>query len=177
MIKASVEQAKVVGSLDKFKAFRRDVFLTLARIFPKLQGVLTFQYKWQFKEGILDKDLYPNDLNGMIIPHPDLSIKKDNKQFDEYMDDKFSLILFNLKNEEFENIKKLDSAQFFDDCIHHFDENHIFMSDGKLSKWAEKNNISAVLLRPDKHVYGCCNSKNIESKVDKLINKLHNELI
>ena len=77
MIKASVEQAKIVGSLDKFKAFRRDVFLTLARIFPKLQGVLTFQYKWQFKNGILDKDLYPNDLNGMIIPHPDLTIKKD----------------------------------------------------------------------------------------------------
>ena len=45
----------------------------------------------------VDKDLYPNDSNGMIIPHPDLSIKKDNKQFDEYMDDKFSLILFNLK--------------------------------------------------------------------------------
>ena len=177
MIKASVEQAKIVGSLDKFKAFRRDVFLTLARIFPKLQGVLTFQYKWQFKNGILDKDLYPNDSNGMIIPHPDLSIKKDNKQFDEYMDDKFSLILFNLKKEEIDNVNKLDSVKSFDGCVHHFDENHIFMSDGKLLKWSKKNNISAVVLRPDKHVYGCCDIKDIESKVDKLINKLHNDLI
>ena len=110
MIKASVEQAKIVGSLDKFKAFRRDIFLTLARIFPKLQGVLTFQYKWQFKNGILDKDLYPNDSNGMMIPHPDLSIKKDNKQFDEYMDDKFSLILFNLKKVEIDTVINLDSV-------------------------------------------------------------------
>ena len=51
------------------------------------------------------------------------------------------------------------------------------MSDGKLLKWSKKNNISAVVLRPDKHVYGCCDNKHIESKVDKLINKLHNELI
>ena len=177
MIKASVEQAKVIGSLDKYKAFRRDIFLALARIFPKLQGVLTFQYKWQFNNGLLDKDLYPNNSNGMIIPHPDLSIEKDNKKFDEYMGDKFSLIIFNINMENFESIKKLDSAQFFEGSIHHFDEKHAFMSDGKLSKWAEKNNISAVIIRPDKHVYGCCDSKDIRSKVDKLINKLHNELI
>ena len=93
------------------------------------------------------------------------------------MDDKFSLILFNLKKEEIDNVNKLDSVKTFDGCVHHFDENHIFMSDGKLLKWSKKNNISAVVLRPDKHVYGCCDNKHVESKVDKLINKLHNELI
>lgn len=177
MIKASVEQAKVVGSLNKYKSFLRDTYLTLAKIFPKLQGVLTFKYKWQFKNGILDKELYPNQINGMIIPHPDLSLKKDGKNFDESLGNNFSLILFNIKKEDFININKLDSAQFFDGCVHHYDENHIFMSDGKLLKWAEKNNISAVVLRPDQHVYGCCDGKDVESKVDKLINKLHNELI
>ena len=51
-----------------------------------------------------------------------------------------------------------------------------FMSDGKLSSWASLNNVSAVIIRPDKHVYGCCDNEDMLLKVENLTKKLHNDL-
>ncbi len=50
------------------------------------------------------------------------------------------------------------------------------MSDGKLSSWASSNNVSAVIIRPDKHVYGCCDNEDMLLKVENLTKKLHNDL-
>ena len=41
---------------------------------------------------------------------------------------------------------------------------------------AKKHNISAVIIRPDRHVYGCCDNHTIIQKIDKLSIELHNNI-
>ena len=175
-IKASIDQGNIIGTQNKYKAMARDAFLSLARIFPKLQGSLNFDYAWQFTNGIIDKDLYPNKANGRIIPHPDLSIKYEEKLFDDIFNNDFALIIFSNDLLLFDQIKQLDSMKIFDENIHLFNDDSIFMADETLLDWKKLHNVSAVILRPDMHVYGCADSNDTLSKVDKLAKKLHNEI-
>ena len=50
------------------------------------------------------------------------------------------------------------------------------MADETLLDWKKLYNVSAVILRPDMHVYGCVDSNDTLSKVDKLAKKLHNKI-
>jgi hypothetical protein len=50
------------------------------------------------------------------------------------------------------------------------------MADETLLDWKKLHNVSAVILRPDMHVYGCADSNDTLSKVDKLAKKLHNKI-
>ena len=34
-------------------------------------------------------------------------------------------------------------------------EDHIFNEDTEFFNWHNENNISAAIIRPDKHIYGC----------------------
>ena len=43
-------------------------------------------------------------------------------------------------------------------------------------EWQKKYNISAVIIRPDRHVYGCCDNHTIIQKIDKLSIELHNNI-
>lgn len=176
-IKAAIDQGNIIGTQNKYKAMARDAFLSLSQIFPKLQGTLNFDYKWQFTNGILDKDLYPNNnVNGRIIPHPDLSLKYNDKLFDDIFEKEFALVVFDIEDSLFSVIKNMESVKIFDQNVHLFNDDSIFMSDKKLLKWKNQNNISAIIIRPDMHIYGCCSKKDILSKVDKLTKKLHNDV-
>jgi hypothetical protein len=75
-----------------------------------------------------------------------------------------------------EDLSAIETLNFYKNNIHILDDNHPFMSDGKLSKWASINNVSAVIIRPDKHVYGCCDHEDMLQKVEYLTRKLHNDL-
>ena len=75
-----------------------------------------------------------------------------------------------------EDLLGIDALNFYNNNIHILDINHPFMSDGKLSSWASSNNVSAVIIRPDKHVYGCCDNEDMLLKVENLTKKLHNDL-
>ena len=61
----------------------------------------------------------------------------------------------------FNKIKDSQSLKIFDGNIHLFNKNNIFMSDKKLLNWKVQNKISAVIIRPDMHVYGCCDFEDI----------------
>ena len=51
-----------------------------------------------------------------------------------------------------------------------------FNSVKKICNWAKENNISAAIIRPDQHIYGCVDNVDIINNVDKLITKLKGEL-
>ena len=176
MIRTAIKQGDVIGSQDRLKAFFRDMFFMFAKRFPKALSALKFQYSWKFHQGIMDNELYPNDVNGVIIPQPDIDIRLDGKQFDQFIGESFALIVFNEKQSLIEDLSSIEALNFYSNNIHVLDDNHPFMSDGKLSKWASSNNVSAVILRPDKHVYGCCDNEDILQKVEYLTQKLHNDL-
>ena len=177
MIKTAIKQGEVIGSQNILKAFVRDMFFVFAKNFPKALTALKFQYSWRFTNGILDNDLYPNNVNGVIFPQPDISIEFENKKFDQYIKDSFSLIIFNNDKTLLDDLNKIETISLYDNNIHFFDNSHPFMSDGKLIEWSSANGVSAVIIRPDKHVYGCCDNNDILAKITNLTNKLHQELI
>ena len=125
---------------------------------------------------MIDNDLFPNDVNGVIIPHPSLDIKVDNKLFDQYLGNNFGILLFQDDINVFNEIKNLESAKIFDNNIHLMTEDNKFNQDKKIFNWAKENNISAAIIRPDQHIYGCVNNEDIINNIDKLITKLKGEL-
>ena len=125
---------------------------------------------------MIDNDLFPNDVNGVIIPHPSLDIKVDNKLFDQYLGNNFGILLFQNDTNVFNEIKNLESAKIFENNIHLMTEDNKFNQDKKICNWAEENNISAAIIRPDQHIYGCVDDQDIVNNIDKLTTKLKGEL-
>ena len=75
------------------KSFIRDLFLRTAAFFPKLLSFLSFSYPWNYSNGIIDNNLYPNDVNGIIIPQPNLKLRSNDLPFDQYIGDEFAFLL------------------------------------------------------------------------------------
>ena len=125
---------------------------------------------------MIDNYLFPNDVNGVIIPHPSLDIKVDNKLFDQYLGNNFGILLFQHDINVFNEIKNLESAKIFNNNIHLMTDDNKFNQDKKISNWAKENNISAAIIRPDQHIYGCVDNENIVNNIDKLTTKLKGEL-
>ena len=70
----------------------------------------------------------------------------------------------------------LESAKIFENNIHLMTEDNKFNQDKKICNWAKENNISAAIIRPDQHIYGCVDNVDIINNIDKLITKLKGEL-
>ena len=177
VIKGAMKQGDIIGSQDWFTATLRDIYLNIASYIPRLLRPLKFQKPWKIKNGIIDKELFPNDVNGVIIPHPSLNIKVENKLFDQFLGNNFGILVFDNTNNIYDEIKKLDSSKIFKDHIYLLDEDHEFNKDKKISRWSTENNIAATIYRPDQHIYGCVGHENVVKDIDKLTHKLIDELI
>ena len=99
-----------------------------------------------------------------------------NKLFDQYLGNNFGILLFQNDTNVFNEIKNLESAKIFDNNIHLMTEDNKFNQDKKISNWAKENNISAAIIRPDQHIYGCVDDEDIVNNIDKLTTKLKGEL-
>jgi len=172
----AIKQGNIVGTQNKYVALVRDFILNCARQFPALLNFFQFYHPWPIKEGLIDKTLFKNKANGIVIPQPDTNIKIEDKAFDQYIGYKFALLVFDQDQEVFDKIKSLDSVKIFDGNIHLLNPTHPFNADKSFVEWQKKHNISAVIIRPDRHVYGCCDHHSIIQKIDKLSNKLHNSI-
>ena len=172
----AIKQGNIVGTQNKYVALVRDFILNCARQFPALLNFFQFYHPWPIKEGLIDKTLFKNKSNGIVIPQPDTNIKIEDKAFDQYIGYKFALLVFDQDQEVFDKIKSLDSVKIFDGNIHLLNPTHPFNADKSFVEWQKKHNISAVIIRPDRHVYGCCDHHSIIQKIDKLSNKLHNSI-
>lgn len=172
----AIKHGGIIGTQNKYIAFVRDTLLTIARIFPKLLSFFDFYHPWQINKGLVDRSLYPNKINGIVIPQPNLNIKVNNMSFDQFIGYKFCLIIFNQNEEKFNNIKALDSSKIFKNNILLISNDSPFNKDSNFVKWRNDNNISAVIIRPDRHVYGCCDDKSLVTKVDRLNKKLIGEI-
>ena len=132
------------------------MFFMFAKKFPKALSALKFQYSWKFHQGIMDNELYPNEINGVIIPQPDIDIRLDGKQFDQFIGESFALIIFNEKQSLIKDLSAIEAIKFDINNIYVLDDNHPLMSAGKLDSGSYLNNVSEVIIRLDKHVYGYC---------------------
>lgn len=172
----AIKQGNIVGTQNRYIALVRDFILNCARQFPVLLNFFQFYHPWPIEEGLIDKTLFKNKANGIVIPQPDINITFEDKAFDQYIGYKFALLVFNQDQEVFDEIKSLDSVKIFNDNIYLLNPNHPFNADMSFVEWQKKYNISAVIIRPDRHVYGCCNNHTIIQKIDKLSIELHNNI-
>ena len=172
----AIKQGNIVGSQNRYIALVRDFILNCARQFPVLLNFFQFYHPWPIKDGLIDKTLFKNKANGIVIPQPDINITIEDKAFDQYIGYKFALLVFNQDQGVFDEIKSLDSVKIFDENIHLLNSNHPFNADKNFVEWQKKYNISAAIIRPDRHVYGSCDHHSIIQKIDKLCNKLHNNI-
>lgn len=172
----AIKQGNIVGSQNRYIALVRDFILNCARQFPVLLNFFQFYHPWPIKDGLIDKTLFKNKANGIVIPQPDINITIEDKAFDQYIGYKFALLVFNQDQGVFDEIKSLDSVKIFDENIHLLNSNHPFNADKNFVEWQKKHNISAAIIRPDRHVYGSCDHHSIIQKIDKLSNKLHNNI-
>ena len=172
----AIKHGGVIGTQNKYIAIIRDTLLNAARIFPKLLSFFDFYHPWQIDNGLIDKTLYPNKANGIVISQPSLELKVNNKPFDQYIGYCFALIVFNQNDILFNNIKALESSKIFKNNIYLINKDSPFNKDKNFIKWRKDNNISAVIIRPDRHVYGCCDDESMITKIDKLNKKLMSEL-
>ena len=65
-------------------------------------------------------------------------------------------------------------SKIFEDNIYLINKDSPFNKDSNFIKWKRDNKISAVIIRPDRHVYGCCDNESMIIKVDELNKKLIN---
>ena len=172
----AIKHGGVIGTQNKYIALIRDTLLNVARIFPKLLSFFDFYHPWQIDNGLIDKSLYPNKANGIVISQPSLDLKVDNKPFDQFIGYSFALIVFDQNEILFNDIKALESSKIFENNIYLIDKDSPFNEDSNFIKWKKDNNISAVIIRPDRHVYGCCDDESMITKVDELNKKLISEL-
>ena len=173
-IKTAIKQQNIIASQSSIQSFFRDSFLRIAKLFPKLLSFLSFSYDWKYSNGIIDNDLYPNKINGIVIPQPSLDIVHNGMNFDQVIGEGFALILFKIDNETEHRITKLKNINIFNNIINI--DNYSFKEDKSFIEWLSNNNINAAIVKPDKHVYGCCDDNDIIFKIDKLTNKLYKEL-
>ena len=172
----AIKQGNIVGTQNRYIALVRDFILNCARQFPVLLNFFQFYHPWPIKDGLIDKSLFKNKANGIVIPQPDINITIEDKAFDQYIGYKFALLVFDQDQEVFDEIKSLDSVKIFDENVHLLNANHPFNADNNFVEWQKKHNISAAIIRPDRHVYGSCDHHSIIQKIDKLSNKLHNNI-
>jgi 3-(3-hydroxy-phenyl)propionate hydroxylase len=172
----AIKHGGVIGTQNKYIALIRDTLLNVARIFPKLLSFFDFYHPWQITTGLIDKSLYPNKANGIVISQPNLDLKVDNKSFDQYIGYNFALIVFDQNEKLLNDIKALESSKIFEDNIYLINKDSPFNEDSNFIKWKRDNKISAVIIRPDRHVYGCCDNESMITKVDELNKKLISEL-
>ena len=174
-INTAIKQQNIIASQSMIKSFIRDTFLRTARIFPKLLSFLSFSYDWKYSNGIIDNTLYPNKVNGIIIPHPDLNIKVDNLNFDGVIGDSFTLMLFDADPLTEKKVKEIENINIYNKVVN-ISNDSPFIDDLKFAEWTKKNKLKAVIIKPDKHIYGCCNDNDMLDKITKLTNKLHKDL-
>ena len=175
-IETAIKQQNIIASQSMIKSFLRDLFLRTAAFFPKLLSFLSFSYPWNYSNGIIDNNLYPNDVNGIIIPQPNLKLRVNDLPFDQYIGDEFALLLFKCDHVFLEKINSLSNINIFNNNIFQVDENHIFNEDTEFFNWHNDKNITAVIIKPDKHVYGAITDSMKFENIEKLISKLHNDL-
>ena len=115
-------------------------------------------------------------MNGIIIPQPNLKLRINDLPFDQYIGDEFAFLLFKGDRIFLEKIKSLPNIKIFNNNIFQINESHIFNEDTEFFNWHNDKNLTAVIIKPDKHVYGAITDSMKLENIEKLINKLHNDL-
>ncbi len=182
VITQAVKIGMVIQTRDKIKAFARDSFLKLGRIFPPLVSFLEIGFSWRLGEGILaaTNKSKLHKISGYPLEQPIVTLSNQpGQRLDEHLGQSFTLVGFGI-----------DPTSLLESCT--FDRKRIVIEalaigipdgfkikKGSLTIWAETNNVELALVRPDRQIYGVCSSnqkQDISMQLQNLISSLSGQL-
>lgn len=186
VVATAVAHGSVIQARNPLKAFFRDSYLMLGRLFPPLVGFLKFGQGWKLGAGLLAVDHAPksSDPQGEPLPQSrvQLSRASDNttpQWSDELLGDGFTLVGFGVDPSTFlhsnHHSNKLSTLHIGSaDCA--------IEVDGELMSWAAEHAIALALVRPDRQVYGVCKTgprvgAELQAMLDRLNGQLGRELV
>jgi 3-(3-hydroxy-phenyl)propionate hydroxylase len=181
IIETAIAHGAIIQTRNPVKAFIRDSYLMLGRLFPILVGFLKFGESWQLGDGLFISDTKTGLRRPVAEPLPQSLISSNSFDAsepsflsDELLSDKFTVIGFGIDPRtltlDWEKLAWLDVL-----CIGlkgHFQE-----VQGELMRWATENQIAVAVVRPDRQIYGFCGKDaQLDAKLSVVINRLAKSL-
>lgn len=176
---AAVAQGRVIQARNRFKAFLRDSFFRLARLFPSLLNHLDFLPDWRLGEGLLAVDGAPtvDTQIGKQLPQAKLvAVDGSEALSDDLLGSGFTLVGFGLNPASHlpadDNIAGAKVS-----VLQVGGEGGLLEVEGTLCSWARLNNVALALVRPDLQIYGVClENDNLKQQLEGLLSRLRQQL-
>ena len=179
VITTAVNHGRIIQARNPLKAFLRDSFFRLARLFPSLLDSLDFHADWRLGEGLFAIDDAPTASNQLGRPLPQSKVSTaDGSEClsDDLLGPGFTLMGF-----------RVDPAEYMPSNCQLPGTELTVLSVGKiggvkeiegtLCNWADEYDIAIALVRPDLQIYGICdNESDLAGQVATLISRLQSQL-
>ncbi len=176
VINTAVKHGGVIQARNPLKAFVRDCYLMLGRVFPILVSFLKFGEGWNLGSGLFALQERPESGGPVGEPLPQGRVQRlrDGEPgatvwSDDLLGDDYTLLGFGVDPSplacEYNECTWLR-------CLHIGVGGVAREVEGELMNWAEEHDISLVLVRPDRQVYGVCKHGS-EMEITQMLDTLY----
>ena len=169
VIATAVRHGGVIQNRSHALAFVRDCYLKLGRLFPALVRFLRFDISWALGPGLFDSRQPRGSKTPVGQPFPQFAGS------DAELGRHFTLVT---RDEATCAAAKTHSCQINVKCLtiealtNHIDAMRHFQY------WFAQHSALAVLVRPDRHVYGYCHEdEDAQQRIDQLLRQLGEQLV
>ncbi|MEM7020189.1 MAG: bifunctional 3-(3-hydroxy-phenyl)propionate/3-hydroxycinnamic acid hydroxylase [Pseudomonadota bacterium] len=181
VITSAVNIGDIIQTRNPVKAFLRDSYLMLGKVFPPLVGMLKFGEGWNIGSGLLSIEDAPKKGAPIGYPIPQAMVQplKNGESgaavwSDELLGEGFTLLGFGVDPaallDSHERTIKLAG-------LHIGPDGQAIEVNGELTRWAEEHDIALAVVRPDRHVYGVCKlGGDLEAQLEALLSNLQHQL-
>ncbi len=178
VIKTAVGHGRIIQNRNHIAALLRDCYLCAGRLLPILVGFLRFDLSWPLGAGLLSKAKPKQSPIGKPIPQavfaPIDGLGKLTILSDSMLGQDFTLVGFDV---DLSLISDADSTLVAIKHITIRPSKDVIDADGSLAAWAAQHDIKAVLVRPDRQVFGYCSEHpNLKANIAMLVKDLESQL-
>ena len=182
VIETAVAHGAIIQTRNPFKALIRDSYLILGRALPFLVGFLKFGEGWQLGQGLFFNETGAELKRPVGEPIPQgwisrlpLAASQRPVLSDCLLSDRFTVVGFDIDPEPFLIDNKTHD---WIDSLFIGKKGQFIEVEGELMNWANKNEVSLAIIRPDRQVYGICRKGTVVSHqlsvmLDALDRQLH----
>jgi 3-(3-hydroxy-phenyl)propionate hydroxylase len=165
IIKTAVGHGSVIQNRNPITSFIRDCYLKLGKQLPFLVGFLRFDLSWRLGPGLFSvQSVSKADQDspiGQPLPQSTLQVTPQGQSrtsvlSDELLGPEFTLVSFNVDSN---SLKEIRTSTFE---LTHLAIGPLANStdiNGVFEQWFRQHDARIALVRPDRHVYGLCNTQ------------------
>lgn len=172
VIKTAVGHGGVIQNRSHILAFVRDCYLKLGRLLPVFVKFLRFDLGWPLGDGLLDLDSAQHKNSPVASPFPQYAGS------DRFLGEGFVWVSLEPATSGQVHI---DASQVLQLSIDELSEGSVAVKKA-FTEWFADHQATAVLVRPDRYVYGYCrvgqlSAEQLKFLVDQLYQQLQKGLV